>query len=65
MTTSQCAPVRGVPCTGRFHDLFEKRHDRWIMVLRQSIYEKDRPVPVDHTAIVELDPVLFGCFPVG
>ncbi len=69
MTISQRAPVHGVACdvvcTGRFYDLFEKRGDRWGMVLRQPIYEKDRLDPVDHTATVALDPELLGRFPEG
>ena len=44
------APVEGVicdfTCIGRFYDFFEKR-DRWGLVLRQPIYEKDRIDPVD------------------
>jgi hypothetical protein len=36
-----------VVCTGRFFDFFEKRNDRWAIVLRQPIYEKDRMDAVD------------------
>jgi hypothetical protein len=47
MTISQRAPVEGVVCdvvcTGRFYDFFEFRDGRWGLVLRQPIYEKDRP----------------------
>lgn len=46
MTINQRAEVDGVAvdavCTGRFYDLFEKRNDRWAIVRRQPIYEKDR-----------------------
>ena len=46
MTINQRAAVDGVAvdvvCTGRFYDLFEKRNDRWAIVRRQPIYEKDR-----------------------
>ena len=51
MTISQRAPVHGVLvdvlCTGRFYDFFEKRNDRWAIVLRRLFYEKDRMDPVD------------------
>src|SRR5881227_193352 len=44
MTIAQRAKVEGVVCdvvcTGRFYDFLEKR-DRWGMLLRQPIYEKD------------------------
>ena len=43
MTISQRAEVDGVACdvlcTGRFYDFFEKRDERWAIVLRQPIYE--------------------------
>ncbi len=59
MTISQRAPVEGVicdvVCTGRFYDFFEKRQDRWGLVLRQPIYEKDRLDPVDPSAKLTLD----------
>jgi hypothetical protein len=51
MTISQRATVDGVlcdvVCTGRFYDFFEKRQNRWGLVLRQPIYEKDRLDPLD------------------
>jgi hypothetical protein len=50
MTISQRASVDGVDCdvvcTGRFYDFLEKRGDRWGVVLRQPIYEKDRSTPL-------------------
>ena len=59
MTISQRAPVEGVicdvVCTGRFYDFFEKRGNRWGLVLRQPIYEKDRLDPVDPSAKLVLD----------
>ena len=39
--------------------------DRWGIVLRQPIYEKDRIDPVDPAARLELDPALLQSFPVG
>ena len=69
MTISQRAPVEGVVCdvvcTGRFYDFFEYREDRWGLVLRQPIYEKDRLDPVDPSAKLELDKELLARFPEG
>jgi len=68
MTISQRAPVEGVVCdvvcTGRFYDFFEKR-DRWGLVLRQPIYEKDRLDPVDPSAKLTLDQDILKRFPEG
>jgi SnoaL-like domain len=69
MTISQRAAVDGVVCdvvcTGRFYDFLEKRADRWGLVLRQPIYEKDRLDPVDPAAKLELDRNLLARFPEG
>jgi SnoaL-like domain len=69
MTISQRASVDGVVCdvvcTGRFYDFFEKRSDRWGLVLRQPIYEKDRLDPVDPAAQLQLDRNLLAQFPEG
>ncbi len=69
MTISQRAPVEGVicdvVCTGRFFDFIEKRGDRWGLVLRQPIYEKDRLDPVDPSAVLKLDADLLTRFPEG
>jgi hypothetical protein len=69
MTISQRATVEGetvdVVCTGRFYDFFEKRGERWGIVRRQPIYEKDRMDPVDPSARIKLDPDLLGTFPEG
>jgi hypothetical protein len=69
MTISQRAPVDGVPvdvvCTGRFFDFFDKRDDRWGIVRRQPIYEKDRMDPLDPSAVLKLDPELLARFPEG
>jgi hypothetical protein len=54
-----------VSCTGRFFDLFEKRDDRWGLVLRQPIYEKDRLDPVDPSASLKLDADVLSLYPVG
>jgi hypothetical protein len=69
MTISQRAPVLGVMvdvlCTGRFYDFFEKRNDRWAIVLRRLFYEKDRMDPVDPSKTVQLDPKILAQFPEG
>ena len=68
MTISQRAEVDGVlcdvVCTGRFYDFFEKR-ERWGLVLRQPIYEKDRLDPLDPSAQLALDKELLARFPEG
>ena len=69
MTISQRAPVHGVMvdvlCTGRFYDFFEKRNDRWAIVLRRLFYEKDRMDPVDPSQTVRLDAEILAKFPEG
>jgi hypothetical protein len=69
MTISQRALVHEVEvdvlCTGRFYDFFEKRADRWAIVLRRLFYEKDRMDPVDPSATVKLDPKILAQFPEG
>jgi hypothetical protein len=69
MTISQRASVDrvvcDVVCTGRFYDFLERRNDRWGLVLRQPIYEKDRLDPVDPAADLQLDRNLLAQFPEG
>jgi hypothetical protein len=69
MTISQRARVDGVECdvvcTGRFYDFLECRQDRWGIVLRQPIYERDRLDPVDPSARLTLDGDLLASFPDG
>jgi hypothetical protein len=69
MAISQRAPVDGVlcdvTCSGRFYDFLEKRKNRWGLVLRQPIYEKDRLDPVDPAAKLKLDNALLARFPEG
>jgi SnoaL-like domain len=69
MTISQRARVHDVLvdvlCTGRFYDFFEKRNDRWGIVLRRLFYEKDRMDPVDPSQTLRLDPKILGHFPEG
>lgn len=69
MTISQRGDVEGVRCdvvcTGRFYDFLEMRGDRWGLVLRQPIYEKDILVPVDPSQRPALDKSLLAQFPEG
>ena len=69
MTISQRATVHGVlcdiVCTGRFYDFLERRDDRWGIVLRQPIYEKDRLDPVDPGATLRLARERLDQFPAG
>lgn len=69
MTISQRATVHGVQCdvvcTGRFFDFLEKRGERWGLVRRQPIYEKDRLDPVSPSAALELDEARLAQFPQG
>ena len=69
MTISQRGDVEGVSCdvvcTGRFYDFLEKRGERWGLVLRQPIYEKDRLDPIDPAARLALDRALLERFPSG
>jgi hypothetical protein len=69
MTINQRAAVDGlevdVVCTGRFYDFLEKRQDRWGIVRRQPIYEKDRMDPVEPSRRVMLDVTLLNKFPEG
>ena len=69
MTISQRALVHevlcDVVCTGRFYDFLERGASRWVLVLRQPIYEKDRLDPVDPAARLELDRAQLERFPEG
>ena len=69
MTISQRGDVDGVACdvvcTGRFYDFIERRAERWGLVLRQPIYEKDRVDPVDPSARLAIDPAKLAEFPRG
>ena len=69
MTISQRASVDGVMvdvvCTGRFYDFFEERKNKWAIVRRQPIYEKDRMDPLDPAVKLALDPELLARFPEG
>lgn len=74
MTISQRALVHDVlcdvVCTGRFYDFLEKRQDqsgidKWGIVRRQPLYEKDRIDPVDPAAALRLDQQALAALPEG
>jgi hypothetical protein len=69
MTINQRATVDGldvdVVCTGRFYDFLEKRNNRWAIVRRQPIYEKDRMDPVEPSRRLMLDITVLSKFPEG
>jgi hypothetical protein len=71
MTISQRAKVEehmvDVVCTGRFYDFFEKHDGRWVIALRQPIYEKDRMDVVDPDPAnpLKLDENILQQFPEG
>lgn len=71
MTISQRARVDehmvDVVCTGRFYDFFEKRDERWAIVHRQPIYEKDRMdvIDPDPARPLLLDDSILEQFPEG
>jgi hypothetical protein len=52
-------------CFGRFYDYFERRGERWAIVLRQPIYEKDRLDVVVPGAVLEVDTDELERFPPG
>jgi hypothetical protein len=66
---SQRAYVDGVECdvlcTCRFYDFLERRSQRWGIVLRQGVYDKDRLDPVAPDATLHLDRELLNSFPEG
>jgi len=69
MTIGQRVAVDGVVCdvvsTGRFYDFFERRDERWAIVLRHPIYEKDRLDPVAPNEAPALDATRLAEFPEG
>jgi hypothetical protein len=66
---SQRADVDGVECdvlcTCRFYDFLERRSQRWGIVLRQGVYDKDRLDPVAPDVTLHLDNELLNTFPKG
>jgi len=64
MTISQRGDVDketvDVVCTGRFYDFFEKRKEKWGIVRRQPIWEKDRMDRLNPSAQLKPDPDLLA-----
>jgi len=54
-----------VMCLGRFYDFFERVDGRWLIFLRQPIYELDRMSPVALDAKLTLDPEVLASYPEG
>lgn len=69
MTIAQRVAIDGlsvdVTCFGRFYDLLERRDERWGIVLRQPIYERDRLDCVEPGRSPTLDQGLLDRFPGG
>ena len=53
-----------VTCYARHYDLWEKREDRWGLVYRETIADKDRIDPVNNNETLDLDPSLLEQFPI-
>jgi hypothetical protein len=54
-----------VVCRGRFWDLIEKIDGRWVLWLRQPVYELDQISTVQPGQPLTLDPDLLAQFPEG
>ena len=69
MTITQRARVEGalcdVVCTGRFYDFLQRHQGRWVLRLRQPIYERDRLDPVGLGARPALDEARLATLPEG
>ena len=69
MTITQRASIHDtlvdVVCTGRFYDFFEKRNEKWAIVLRRLFYEMDRMQVIDPSKQLTLEPELLASFPAG
>lgn len=57
--------VCDVDCIGRVYDFVERREDRWGIVVRQPIYERDFIRPVDPSASIALEPDRLAALPDG
>jgi SnoaL-like domain len=65
----QRGPIHGVlcdvTCIGLNYDFLERRADRWGLVLRQPVYERDFLAPVNPGDTVKLDPEILARRPDG
>ena len=57
--------VCDVTCMARHYDFWEKRSGSWGLVLRESIYDKDRMDPVTPGVSIPFDSKLLEQFPEG
>lgn len=68
MIILQRAMLDGVLCDvssyARQYDLWEKRDEKWGLVYRETVADKDRVDPVDNTETLRLDKALLEQFPV-
>ncbi len=68
-TIVQRAEVHGtlvdVVCYGRFWDAWQRHDGRWLLRLRQPVYDLDHMVPVQPGAAVALDSALLASYPPG
>ena len=53
-----------VTCYARHYDLWEKRDEKWGLVYRETIADKDRIDPVNNTETVALDESILDQFPI-
>ncbi len=69
MVISQRAPIHGVLCDvsaqARHLDRWEKRHGRWGLLERRTIYDRDRLDAVKPGEVVKLDESLLSKFPMN
>ena len=69
MSISQRATLHGilcdVNCTSRHYDFWEKRAGVWGLVVRETIFDKDRLDPVTPGVTVPLEPETLALFPEG
>jgi hypothetical protein len=67
MTITQRAPLDGVmcdvTCMARHHDRWEKRGGLWGLLLRETIFDRDRIDPVVPGQAIPLDLELLNQFP--
>ena len=69
MTISSRGELGGVLCEAssmaRHLDRWERRDGQWGLVLRETIYDRDRLYPVAPGDVVEFDEALLGSFPLA
>ena len=53
-----------VTCYARHYDLWDKRNDRWGLVYRETIADKDRIDPVNSNEKLDMDKAILDQFPI-